>query len=62
VVTVQRALGHSTATTTLSTYAHLWPSAEDRTRQAAAAMLTTALAAPADSVRTSGTLEAADLR
>jgi len=62
VVTVQRALGHSTATTTLSTYAHLWPSAENRTRQAATAMLTTALAAPADSVRTSGTLQAADLR
>ncbi|CAA9439943.1 MAG: Phage integrase family protein [uncultured Pseudonocardia sp.] len=32
VVTVQRALGHASATVTLSTYAHLWPSAEDRTR------------------------------
>ena len=32
VVTVQRALGHSTATTTLNTYSHLWPTAEDRTR------------------------------
>jgi integrase len=31
VVTVQRALGHTSATTTLSTYAHLWPDAEDRT-------------------------------
>ncbi|MGH8825927.1 MAG: site-specific integrase [Jiangellaceae bacterium] len=30
VVTVQRAMGHASATTTLSTYAHLWPSAEDR--------------------------------
>jgi len=39
VVTVQRALGHAKATTTLETYSHLWPSAEDRTR-AAAAMLT----------------------
>jgi len=39
VVTVQRALGHSSATTTLSTYSHLWPSAEDRTRAAAQAML-----------------------
>src|ERR1700733_9573959 len=37
VVTVQRALGHASATTTLSTYAHLWPSAEDRTRKAAEA-------------------------
>jgi integrase len=35
VVTVQRALGHSSATTTLNTYSHLWPTAEDRTRAAA---------------------------
>jgi integrase len=35
VVTVQRALGHAKATTTLNTYAHLWPTAEDRTRHAA---------------------------
>ena len=35
VVTVKRALGHSTATTTLNTYSHLWPTAEDRTRRAA---------------------------
>jgi integrase len=59
VVTVQRALGHAKATTTLNTYSHLWPTAEDRTRQAAEAMLTEALSAeenevPADSVRTSG--------
>jgi integrase len=35
VVTVQRALGHASATTTLNTYSHLWPTAEDRTRCAA---------------------------
>ncbi|WP_432457935.1 tyrosine-type recombinase/integrase [Cellulomonas iranensis] len=35
VVTVQRALGHSSPTTTLDTYSHLWPTAEDRTRSAA---------------------------
>src|SRR5581483_7932053 len=35
VVTVQRALGHAKATTTLNTYGHLWPPAEDRTRKAA---------------------------
>ena len=35
VVTVQRSLGHAKATTTLNTYAHLWPTAEDRTRKAA---------------------------
>lgn len=61
VVTVQRALGHASANTTLSTYSHLWPTAEDRTRAAASGMLTEALAAAdsadsratfADSVRT----------
>jgi integrase len=57
VVTVQRALGHAKATTTLNTYSHLWPTAEDRTRQAAEAMLSEALSAEeneilADSVRT----------
>jgi len=35
VVTVQRALGHHSATVTLNTYAHLWPDASDRTRKAA---------------------------
>lgn len=39
VVTVQKALGHGKATTTLDTYAHLWPTAEDRTRAAAASMM-----------------------
>jgi integrase len=43
VVTVQRALGHSTATTTLNTYSHLWPTAEDRTRKAAAGLMRQAL-------------------
>lgn len=49
----QRALGHQTASVTLNTYSHLWPSAEDRTRAAAAAMLAEALN-HADSVRTAG--------
>lgn len=53
VVTVQRALGHASATVTLNTYAHLWPTAEDRTRAAAASMLAETLS-PADSARTSG--------
>jgi integrase len=44
VVTVQRAMGHASATTTLSTYAHLWPTAEDKTRAAAAAMAAEVLA------------------
>lgn len=53
VVSVQRALGHKSATVTLATYAHLWPTAEDRTRAAAAAMLAETLQS-ADSVRTVG--------
>jgi integrase len=44
VVTVQRALGHSSAAITLQTYSHLWPDAEDRTRGAAGAVMRTALA------------------
>lgn len=43
VVTVQEAMGHASATTTLNTYAHLWPKAEDRTRNAAAGLLASAL-------------------
>lgn len=39
VATVQRALGHSSATITLNYYAHLWPTAEDRTREAAATLM-----------------------
>lgn len=44
VVTVQRSLGHATATTTLNTYSHLWPTAEDRTRAAASQIARSALA------------------
>ncbi len=36
---VQVALGHESATTTLNTYAHLWPSDSDRTRAAVDAFL-----------------------
>ena len=39
VVTVQKAMGHSSAATTLRVYAHLWPTAEDRTRQAVADLM-----------------------
>lgn len=46
VVTVQRALGHSSATTTLNTYSHLWPTAEDRTRAAAADLMSQATGRP----------------
>ncbi len=43
VVTVQNALGHAKPTTTLNTYAHLWPTAEDRTRNSSAKLLQQAL-------------------
>ena len=45
VVTVQRALGHAKATTTLNTYAHLWPDTEDRSRTAVDVGLAPALTA-----------------
>jgi len=43
VVTVQRSLGHATATTTLNTYSHLWSTAEDRTHAAASHLARAAL-------------------
>lgn len=59
VVAVQRALGHRSASVTLNTYSHLWPSAEDRTRAALAGLLDDLASAapraedPADRLRTS---------
>jgi integrase len=55
VVTVQRALGHSSATTTLSVYSHLWPTAEERISKASEAMMKTSVGILADSVRTEAT-------
>jgi integrase len=53
VVTVQRALGHKSPSVTLNTYSHLWPTAEDRTRQASGRMAAEALGLrAADSLRT----------
>lgn len=60
VVTVQRALGHMSATETLRTYAHLWPDADDRTRKAAAELLDQALGATADGLRTEAPKTASD--
>jgi integrase len=51
VVTVQRALGHSTPSITLNVYSHLWPSAEDKTRAATASFITE-IRNSADSLRT----------
>lgn len=51
VVTVQYALGHSSASITLNGCSHLWPTAEDRTRAVAANLMATTTDS-ADSVRT----------
>lgn len=61
VVTVQRALGHATPTTTLNTYAHLWPKAEDRTRAAASGLARQALAGHS-TVHVPCTEESTDIR
>jgi integrase len=52
VVTVQRALGHSNPSVTLNTYGHLWPDANDRTRQAARDLYALCTAHTAYPVRT----------
>ncbi|EON25702.1 phage integrase family protein [Nocardioides sp. CF8] len=52
VVTVQRSMGHASATTTLGTYAHLWPTVEDKTRAAASGMAATVLATSLPQVET----------
>jgi hypothetical protein len=44
-------MGHLNASVTLSTYSHLWPKAEDRTRQAAADMFADAVSPSADRLR-----------
>ncbi|MDP9437059.1 MAG: site-specific integrase [Actinomycetota bacterium] len=50
VKVVQARLRHASATTTLNTYAHLWPDSDESTRAAVGAVL----AARADSLRTAG--------
>lgn len=45
-MTLQRSLGHAKATTTLNTYAHLWATAEDRTRKAAKSIMCASLSEP----------------
>ena len=56
-------IGHSEPTTTLNTYAHLWPTAEDRTRKAAQSLIDGALTGVlADSVRTERGQTPSDLR
>ena len=52
VVTVQRAQGHSSPSVTLNTYAHLWPNANDRTRNAAGSLFRATMNPTADGLRT----------
>jgi integrase len=58
VVTVSRAMGHRNPSITLKVYAHLWPTAADRTRTAAANLM--ASVAAADSLRTADTASGSD--
>lgn len=60
VVTVQRSLGHSTPSITLNTYAHLWPTAEDKTRAAASGLMESSGITLADPVRTEAGLALSD--
>lgn len=60
VVTVQRALGHHSATVTLSKYSHLWPDANDRTRKAADDLFRTSTKSTAYSLRTEAGNQAPD--
>lgn len=46
VVSVQNSLGHAKSSTTLNTYAHLWPGKDNRTRAAAAAIMASTLGSP----------------
>lgn len=45
VKTVQKRLGHASAQETLDTYGHLWPDADERTREAVAGLFVDGLAA-----------------
>jgi integrase len=52
VVTVQRAMGHRSASMTLDVYSHLWPDAADRTRDAVSGLIQDSFGAREDQVRT----------
>lgn len=52
VKTVQKRLGHSSAAITLDTYGHLWPDADDRTRDAVQDALAPKIIDAADTPRT----------
>ena len=57
---IQRRKGHATIRMTLDTYGHLWPNANDRTRNAASALIEESLGPAADSLRTEDRKQPAD--
>ena len=52
IKTVQARLRHATAQTTLDTYGHLWPDADESTRAAVGKVIAARLETPADALRT----------
>ncbi|MEE3064591.1 MAG: tyrosine-type recombinase/integrase [Actinomycetota bacterium] len=54
IQTVQARMRHDLASTTLNTYAHLWPDADESTRTAAGNVIRARTQAIADAVRTEG--------
>jgi integrase len=52
IKTVQARLRHATAQTTLDTYGHLWPDADESTRVAVGKVIAARLEGPADALRT----------
>src|SRR5690625_4984600 len=52
VVTVQRAMGHASASMTLNEYSHLWPDAADRTRDAVSGLMNSSFGTHGDQGRT----------
>jgi integrase len=55
IKTVQARMRHATATTTLDTYGHLWPDADESTRTAIGAVIAERMKNTADQLRTKGT-------
>jgi integrase len=55
IKTVQARVRHASAKTTLDTYGHLWPDADESTRAAVAAVIRQRIETPAYQLRTGGT-------
>ena len=55
IKTVQARMRHASARTTLDTYGHLWPDADESTRTALGAVIRQRIESPADQLRTRGT-------